>query len=412
MSSSTRILLGLIAGIVLGTFLSGATRVVDAGQLAGNLWLDGLRMTVVPLVFSLLVSSVSSTADLASARGVTTKALAAILVLLFAGGLLTTVVAPTVLTLWPAPAGAADALRITGQSPVPPAPPFGEWVSGLIPANVLKAAADGAMLQIVIFGLLFGFAATRIDHARREAIVGFFQAVADTMMMLVGWVLWVAPIGVFGFGLVIGAKTGLSATGILAHYVITVAISCIAILIAVYPLVFFGARLSLVRFSKAVAPAQVVAISTQSSLASLPAMLKGAEFLSIPTTVSGLVLPLAVSLFRVTSPAANLTIAIYIAHAMGIHLGPVQLVTGAAVATVISLGAVSVASQATFFAAAAPVCVAIGVPVEPLAILIAVETIPDIFRTVTNVTMDLGVTAILSRYSQNSIDTLRRGGAY
>ena len=401
MSSSTHILIGLVAGIALGAGLgSGAGALIGVAEVAGELWLDALRMTVTPLVFSLLVTSIASAASMAATRGLAGKALAIFAALLLGSGLFSAMLTPALLTLWPLPANAADALRVAiGQSQPPPAvPPLSEWFSSLIPENIFKAAADGAMLQIVLFALAFGFAITRTAEEVRLPLVRFFQGVADTMMILVGWVLWIAPAGVFALALVVGAKTGLAATGALLHYVLIVCTVCVAIILSVYPLTRIVGGVPLLRYARAAAPAQVVAASTQSSLASLPAMLQGAqEALGIPNRVAGLVLPMAVSLFRITSPGANMAIAIYIAHLSGVHLGPLQLVAGAVVALSTSLGVAGIASQVSFFAGAAPVCAAMGVPVEALALFIAVETIPDIFRTIGNVSADVGVTAIIAK---------------
>jgi Na+/H+-dicarboxylate symporter len=117
--------------------------------------------------------------------------------------------------------------------------------------------------------------------------------------------------------------------------------------------------------------------------------------LGVRPTSRSIVLPLAISLFRVTSPPANLGVAIYVAAMNGVALGPTQLMLGVVVAAIVSLAAVGLPSQITFFTTTGPICLAMGVPVEALPLLLAVETVPDIFRTVGNVTADLGVTRIL-----------------
>ncbi len=157
-----------------------------------------------------------------------------------------------------------------------------------------------------------------------------------------------------------------------------------------------GGRRGLIAFARGVAPAQAVAISTQSSLASLPAMLRGAGTLGVPVETSGVVLPLAVAVFRVTAPPMNLAVALYIAHWYGIELTPFQYAAAVGAATVTTFSGVGLPGQITFYAGVAPICLAIGVPIEALGLLIAVETIPDIFRTIGNVTMDVAVTTVIS----------------
>jgi Na+/H+-dicarboxylate symporter len=128
-------------------------------------------------------------------------------------------------------------------------------------------------------------------------------------------------------------------------------------------------------------------------------MLRGAEKLGIPVAASGVVLPLAVAIFRATGPAMNLAVALYIAHWFGMELTAGAILAGVAAAATTTLGAVSLPGQVSFITSIAPICLAMGVPIEPLALLIAVETIPDIFRTLGNVTMDVAATRTVSRLS-------------
>jgi proton glutamate symport protein len=192
-------------------------------------------------------------------------------------------------------------------------------------------------------------------------------------------------------------KTGLAALGGLAHYIASV--SAVGLLVGVSALAVarLGGGLRLAAFLRAVAPAQAVAISTQSSLASLPAMLRSAGALGVPAPRADVTLPLAVALFRVTGPAMNLAVAIYVAHLFGIVLAPTTLAMGVAVAATATLATVSLPGTISFITSVAPIAAAMGVPLAPLALLVAVETLPDIIRTVGNVTMDVAVTAAVSR---------------
>jgi Na+/H+-dicarboxylate symporter len=299
----------------------------------------------------------------------------------------------------PADAVNAAALR-AGADPsadIPVPPPVTDWLKSIIPSNPVEAAAQGAMLPLVVFTLFFGVAVTRIGTALSERIIGFFQAVADTMLVIVRWVLAVAPLGVFALALVVGSRVGIAAAGAMVHYVVVVSLVCILLTLAVYLLVFL-ARIPIGKFVRAVIPAQAVGISTQSSLAALPAMIEGAQReLSIAPRVTGIVLPLAVTIFRITSPAANIAVVLYVASLYGIQPALPQLAAGVALAAVLSLAVVSLPSAITFFTALVPISVAMGVPIEVLPLLMAVEMLPDIFRTIGNVTSDLAVTALTAR---------------
>jgi Na+/H+-dicarboxylate symporter len=142
---------------------------------------------------------------------------------------------------------------------------------------------------------------------------------------------------------------------------------------------------------------QAVAISTRSSLASLPAMLAAGSRLGIREQVADVALPISVALFRATGPAMNVAVAFYAAHWLGLHPTVPQMIAATAVGAVMSYGAVSLPGEITFISSIAPIAMALGVPVAPLALLVAVEMIPDIFRTVGNVTMDVAVTALVDR---------------
>jgi len=143
-----------------------------------------------------------------------------------------------------------------------------------------------------------------------------------------------------------------------------------------------------------------VAISTQSSLASLPAMLAAARALGLRESSADFVLPLAVALLRATSPAMNLAVVIYVAGMTGTALGPAAMAAGIAVSMLAMLGSPSLPGTISFVTATGPIALAMGVPIEPLALLVAVEMLPDVMRTLGNVTMDVAVTATVDKRSE------------
>jgi proton glutamate symport protein len=215
--------------------------------------------------------------------------------------------------------------------------------------------------------------------------------------VVISWVLWLAPVGVFALAFVVGAGAGGAAFTGLLHYIILVSALGLLVTIAGYAIATFAGGVPIAAFAKAMIAPQAVAISTQSSLASLPAMLASARILGLRERVADITLPLAVALFRATGPAMNIGVALYIAHWFGIEIGATELIAGTAVAAVMSYAAVSLPGTITFFTSIAPIAMAMGVPIAPLALLVAVETIPDIFRTVGNVTLDVAVTSAVDR---------------
>lgn len=402
-SLSLFVLAALVGGLLLGAGIHAAnapalTNGAETFEAIGALWLNALRMTIVPLVFSLLVTGVASAADVAA-----TGKLAARAFMIFAAVLLTAALYSTgamngLLALWPIdPAGAA-ALTSAAQPGEISANPTGfrDWLPTLAPANPIRAAAEDAILQIVVFGLIFGFAASRLPWTLRDPLITFFRAVSETMIIIVRWVLVAAPVGVFALALGIGLRTGLDAAGTLTQYVLMVSAVAIGALIIPYTLVAVLRGKDFGRFVRACAPVQVLAFSTQSSLACLPAMMERTrDEMGASARLTGVVLPLAVAVFRMTSPVANLAVAFFIAKLYGLEPSTGQIVAAITVALAVSVGTVGLPGQISFFASMAPICVALGVPLEILAILLAVEVIPDIFRTVGNVTADMAVAAVL-----------------
>ena len=217
------------------------------------------------------------------------------------------------------------------------------------------------------------------------------------MMVVIGWVLKLAPLGVFALSLAVAARSGTAALGALAHYIALVASIGAVVLAGAYLHAALVARIAPLAFARAMLPAQAVAISTQSSLASVPAMLGSCARLGLKEQSGEFVLPLAVALFRATGPAMNLAVAIYVARLTGVELTAPVLAAGVVVALLTTLGAPSLPGSISFVSSIGPIALAMGVPLGPLALLVAVEVLPDIVRTVGNVTMDVSVAAAVDR---------------
>lgn len=406
-SLSTRVLLALAAGIATGAAVGAyggeqARAAADLVEALGGLWLNALRMTIVPLVFTLLVTGIASVADAASTGRLAGRAIGLFSLLLLVAAIYATLATQGVLAIWPVDPTGAEALRAgarAGEQAAAQAPDLADWIRSLAPSNPVKAAADDAILALVVFGVFVGFAATRLPENLSAPMITLFRAIGEAMIVIVRWVLWAAPVGVFCLSLGVGLRAGLGAAGTLLQYVAVVSLVTLGVVVIPYALIALRrGGVTLPRFARAAAPVQVLAISTQSSLACLPAMIERArDDLRIPARVTGLVLPLAVAVFRLTSPVANLAVAYFVAHIYGIEPTVPQMIGAIAVAFAVSVGSVGLPGQISFFASMAPICLTLGLPLELLPILLAVEVIPDIFRTIGNVTGDLAVTVALNR---------------
>ena len=405
-----RVLGALLIGLMIGALAAGSgdgwrDPAVRVAATVGGLWLDALKMTVIPLIVGLLVTGIVGGSDAVRQGGVAGRSILWFVVILTGSAVFGALVMPALLSVFPLPAAAAHALRaglaaVDSNAAASSVPGFADFIRSVVPPNVVKAAADGSILQLVVFTALFAFAIARLDEIKRRPLAAFFDALADAMLVIIGWVLWLAPAGVFALAFVVGAGAGGAAFGAVLHYVLLISSLGISILFAAYLVAAAIVRWPVGRFARAMIGAQAVAISTQSSLASLPAMLTAAKELDVPVTSADVTLPLAVALFRATGPAMNMGVAIYVAHWLGIALSPLAIATGVAVAATTTFGTVSLPGQLSFVTSIAPIALAMGVPIAPLAILIAVETIPDIFRTLGNVTMDVAVTGAVGRRNQ------------
>jgi len=399
-------LLALAAGVAVGAWgaASGDPNIVgmltQVGHV-GDLWLNLLRMTVIPLVFSLLVTGVASVADAASSGRVAARAIFVFGVLLVSATAFACLVFPLLLSLAPVdPTAAASFIaRAGGEAVQAAAPPtMGEWLAALAPGNAVAAAAEGAILPLVVFALFFGFAATQLPAAQRAPMVAFFRAVADTMIIIVRWVLLAAPLGVFALALGVGLTAGIGIAGLILHYIVLVSGVTAAIVPIAFLFAFIWGRANPARFMNATAPVLAVAISSRSSLASLPLMVeRSRDAMGTPERVVNLVLPMAVAVFRMTSPVANLGVVFFCASVFGVELSPGAIIVGGLVAIAISIGSVGLPGEISFIASVAPISMAMGVPIELLGLLVAVEAVPDIFRTVGNVSGDMAATQIVAK---------------
>lgn len=385
---------GLALGFTVGAVLNGTPileRILEVAEPAGTLWLRALQLTILPLVVGLVYTGISQTLAAAGGGNLARRAVGLFFAVLLAAGTTAAILVPALLELFPIPPRAVAALS-GGAAEAGKVPGFGEILLAMMPENIFAAAASGAMLPMVLFVAVLAVAATRISDVPRRALATVFEGLAAAMMVVVGWVLMLAPIGVFGLAVTLAASSGTDAIAALAHYILVVSAAGAVVMIGGYGLAVVLARKPLGAFARAMLPVNAVALSTQSSLACLPAMLAATRKLGVREATADFVLPLAVAIFRGTSPAMNMGVAIYAAYLTGTPLSPFVLGIGVLVAFLVSLSSVSLPGTLSFVISVGPIANAMGVPIAPLALLVAVEMVPDLMRTLGNVTMDVAVT--------------------
>ncbi len=398
---------GLGAGLMLGIVLQGSAALTPLSAVTeplGTLWLRALQMTILPLVSALIFTGILRTVAAASAGAMARRTLGWFAFVLIAGAVMAAMLMPLLLRASPVPSGATAAMRGAQEGAAGVVPGFGDYLTSLVPDNVFAAAAGGAILPVVLFMTLFALATSQLPDEPRQVLGKFFEAIAAAMMVVIGWVLKMAPIGVFALALGVAVKSGTAMIGVLAHYIALVVVVGAVVMLAGYVLAVTVARQSPLGFARAMLPVQAVAISTQSSLASLPAMLAACRRLGVRETSADFVLPLAVAVFRATSPAMNLAVVAYVAQMSGVVLSPADYAAGIAVAMLVMLGSPSLPGTISFVTATGPIALAMGVPIGPLALLVAVEMLPDIMRTLGNVTLDVAVTTAVDRRARAGSD--------
>jgi proton glutamate symport protein len=401
---TARVLIALVAGLLLGTLAAASgsgtlTHIATGIEPVGTMWINAIRMTVIPLVVALIVTGVAGQAETRRLGRLGAAAFAAFIVLLLGSGLLSAVLGPILLTGLSVPPDLAASLRAgAGQtmSGATQVPSLVQRLVGVMPANPVKAAADGAMLPLVVFTLLFALALMGIAAERRQRLVDLFQGVADAMLVLVRWVLAVAPIGIFALAAPLAARMGAGATTALLQYVGALAGTMVVCTAALYPVAALVGRTPLGRFALATAPAQAVAFSSRSSLAALPALIEGArDRLDASPIVTGFALPLAVSVFRLNVPAGFVIGALFLGKLYGVALAPAAIGMLIVTSVLLSFAVPGIPSGSLFILA--PVLVGLGLPAEGVGVLIALDPIPDMFKTMANSTAHMTAAVIVGR---------------
>ena len=386
------LVLGFGAGVALGPARS---RTVAAAGLVGGLWLDMLRMTVVPLVFALVVTGVAGLRSDAGRLG--GRMLAVLAALLLLSALVAALLVPPLLAMSPISSTVTNALRVAFPPASVSVPSATEAVRALVPVNIVASAAAGEMVPLVVFALVLGWALGRIEQTRAAATLAPLQGLADAMVVIVGAVLRVAPVGIAALAVTIGASAGTGAIAMLGQYILVQWIVAIILAGACYPVARISGGAPVWSFARAAAPAQAVAASTQSSLATLPAMLAGTARLGVPEAEAGVVLPLAVAVFKITAPSNALLVGLAMAWMAGVPVAPAQIALAIPLAIVSTFAVLGMPGAVSFVAATSPAAMVLGAPLELLPVMLAADLLPDMVRTVANVTADLAATLVVAR---------------
>ncbi|MDZ7654934.1 MAG: dicarboxylate/amino acid:cation symporter [Sulfurimicrobium sp.] len=401
------LVLAAIAGSLAGT--DGAllgVKFYDVFDFIGTLFLNALKMLIVPLVVSSIIVGIAGIGSggafgrlgLKTLLYYITTSLLAILV----GLVIVNLVAPGMVNGEPAKhliglsENAGDVVaKVEGKG-------TGDLVEiflRMVPANVVAAAADGQMLGLIFFSLLFGFFMTKIEEAYAESMYNFWQGLFQVMMKITDWVMKFAPIGVFGLVAKVIASTGYGAFIPLAWFFLSVVGGLAVHFLVVLPLLLaFVGRVNPLRHYRAMAPALLTAFSTSSSAATLPLTMECVEKnAGVSNRTSSFVLPLGATVNMDGTALYECVAAMFIAQAYGIELGFVQQFTIVLMALMTSIGVAAIPSAS--LVAIAIILAAIGLPVEAIGLILAVDRVLDMCRTSVNVFSDSCGAVIIARLS-------------
>jgi len=401
MSTAFGGLVGLLAGFLLGLGLasvptSATATVIGIFATIGAIFIDLIRMTVLPLVTSLLISSLGAAAGSSNLGRDGVRALIGGTILLIAAITLSLAVARPLLDRVQVDRDAAMALRNASTpavaSPGPSTlPTIAQWARELVPVNVIRSAADGLILPVVIFAVLFGLALAKLEPPRRDPVLNLATGVAEVMQRIVAGLLRAAPVGIFALAVPLASGLGMTAAAAVFAYIGLVVGLTAAATLLLYPLALVAGRLRLPAFASYCAPAQALSFTARSSLAALPSMLECAATAGLPARAAA-IMPIALSTFHFGAAIAQTVGALFVARVYDIALAPLQLASMMVAVFFASIAVPGVPGGSII--AMTPVLLSAGLPPEGLGILLAVDAVPDMFRTAANVTGAMTLTAV------------------
>lgn len=401
-------LAALVLGLGLGTwgYLTESIAIhwlASFVQPLGSLWLRSLQLVVLPLVvFQLLTVLTGGGED----DGLGRKGARALVAVTLGSGavmLVALVLAWPVVGLYEVSPDTVETIRssvsleqIAGET-ASGTTTVGEWISGLIPPNLVQAFAEGQIIQVLLVTLLFGLAVNRLEGNTRRVLATTFKSLNDAVLILVKWLLVATPLGVFSLMLGLALATGVEAAGVVVAFVLMSQGIQLVMVLALYPLAAFLGGTSLVAFARAVIPVQLVAVSTRSSLATMPVQVEsGQEQLNFSQTTTGLLVPICVALFKITLLISNPVKYLFLAHVFGVPLSPGQTISFMVTVLLINFTELGLPRGGVPFRTI-PAYVAAGIPVEGLVILQVANDLEDYPDTVANATGMFAAATVLSR---------------
>jgi uncharacterized protein len=390
-----KVLAGFILGALLGAALGEGATVFKP---LGDLFIAAIKMLVAPLVFCAVVVSITSFGSQANLKRLSIKTLS----LFMLTGTLASLIGLSVGSLIDMGGSMQLAMTEVRERQIPG---FTQVLLDMIPINPFASLAEGKVLQIIVFAALIGIAINKVGD-KAEPLKHAFEAGAEVMFQLTRMVLQLTPVGVFGLMAWVVGEYGLSTLLPLGKFIAAIYLAALIHIIFVYGgLVKLGAGLSPLQFFRKAMPAQLVAFSTASSFGTLPASTGCVESMGVSKRYSAFVLPLGATMNMDGCGGIYPAIAaIFIAQIYGIPLDMTDYMLIAVTATVASVGTAGVPGSAMVMLTVT--LGVVGLPLEGIAFIAAIDRVIDMIRTATNVTGDM-MTAVVVGKSEGQLDTAR-----
>lgn len=398
--------LAIAAGLVLGlgfglvAAVTGSEVLLAVAQASaplGTAFMNAIRMVVIPLVMAVIFSGVAKLGDPRKLGRVGFLTL---------GFFWATLVPAILIGMGTMKVGLAVAPRVAlpeAQAQVAPElPGFVDFLVSLIPPNPFAAASAGTLLPLIVFTALVAAAAGTLEAGPRARLTDLSDALGAALIRLIYWILWTAPVGIFGLAAPVTAQLGWSLLASLAVFVVSVVVGLGLFLALVQlPLLHFVARIPPRRFLAGTFGGTAVAFSTTSTVAALPVMIEESQDkLHLTPSIATLVLPLGASMYRPGSALFQGAAVIFLAHLYDVPV-PLAAVGGALLATfLVSLTVAPVPSSS--IVTLAPALDTVGVPLSGLAILLGIDRVPDMFRTAVNALSQVTATALVDRWTEGA----------
>lgn len=389
---------GLVLGLATGLLAAAGSdffmTIALGSAPLGAAFMNAIRMVVIPLVMAVIFTGVAKLGDPRKLGRLAGTTMAFFWATVF----------PAILigmgTMWVGLRFAPDiSVPEAAARDAPQLPGFVDFLVSLIPSNPFEAASSGALLPLIVFTALFAAAAGTLEKASRDQLVGVAEAAGDALIKLVWWILWTAPIGIFGLAAPVTAQLGWGLVQSLAVFVVSVVLALGVYVAAVYlPFLKAVGGIGPLQFVSGTFGAASIAFSTTSTAAALPVTLEEAkEKLGVSEAVADLVLPLGASMYRAGSALFQGAAIIFLAHLFDVPI-PAAALGGAVLATfLVSLTVAPVPSSS--IVTLAPALDTIGIPLAGLTILLGIDRIPDMFRTTVNLLGQITTSVVVDKWA-------------